>query len=104
MIEPKLEVPVELRDLAEKTIEQAERAFRMFFDAASKYNPDKQVAFSSYAKHRIKGAILDSLVFGAGDRLHDPSRRVFTGGPTVRSAARGRRRSSPPGPGRRPAR
>jgi RNA polymerase sigma factor for flagellar operon FliA len=31
------------------------------FDAANKYNADKQVAFSSYAKHRIKGAILDSL-------------------------------------------
>jgi RNA polymerase sigma factor for flagellar operon FliA len=31
------------------------------FDAATKYNPEKQVAFSSYAKHRIKGAILDSL-------------------------------------------
>lgn len=31
------------------------------FDAASKYNPDKKVVFSSYAKHRIKGAILDSL-------------------------------------------
>ncbi len=31
------------------------------FDAATKYNPDKQVAFSAYAKHRIKGAILDSL-------------------------------------------
>ena len=31
------------------------------FDAANKYNPDKQVVFSSYAKHRIKGAILDSL-------------------------------------------
>ena len=31
------------------------------FDAAGKFNPDKQVAFSSYAKHRIKGAILDSL-------------------------------------------
>jgi RNA polymerase sigma factor for flagellar operon FliA len=31
------------------------------FDAAGKYNPEKQVAFSSYAKHRIKGAILDSL-------------------------------------------
>lgn len=31
------------------------------FDAAIKYNPDKNVAFSSYAKHRIKGAILDSL-------------------------------------------
>ena len=31
------------------------------FDAAGKFNPEKQVAFSSYAKHRIKGAILDSL-------------------------------------------
>ncbi len=31
------------------------------FDAANKYDPDKQVIFSSYAKHRIKGAILDSL-------------------------------------------
>ena len=30
-------------------------------DAASKYNPEKQVAFQAYAKHRIKGAILDSL-------------------------------------------
>src|SRR6266404_4722135 len=36
MIEPKLEVPAELRDLAERTIDQAERAFGMFFDAASK--------------------------------------------------------------------
>lgn len=31
------------------------------FDAATKYDPEKQVAFSSYAKHRIKGSILDSL-------------------------------------------
>lgn len=31
------------------------------FDAASKYNPEKKVVFQSYAKHRIKGAILDSL-------------------------------------------
>jgi RNA polymerase sigma factor for flagellar operon FliA len=31
------------------------------FDAASKYDPGKQVVFASYAKHRIKGAILDSL-------------------------------------------
>jgi RNA polymerase sigma factor for flagellar operon FliA len=31
------------------------------FDAASKFDPEKQVAFSSYAKHRIKGAILDGL-------------------------------------------
>jgi RNA polymerase sigma factor FliA len=31
------------------------------FDAVTKYDPDKQVLFHSYAKHRIKGAILDSL-------------------------------------------
>jgi RNA polymerase sigma factor for flagellar operon FliA len=31
------------------------------FDAATKFDPKKNVAFSSYAKHRIKGAILDSL-------------------------------------------
>jgi RNA polymerase sigma factor FliA len=31
------------------------------FDAATKYDATKNVAFSSYAKHRIKGAILDSL-------------------------------------------
>src|SRR5215210_2665207 len=36
MTEPKLEVPAELRDLAEKTIDQAEKAFGMFFDAANK--------------------------------------------------------------------
>src|SRR5580704_16919856 len=36
MIEPKLEVPAELRDLADKTIEQAEKAFGMFFEAATK--------------------------------------------------------------------
>jgi phasin len=36
MIEPKLEVPGELRDLAEKTIDQAEKAFGLFFEAASK--------------------------------------------------------------------
>ena len=31
------------------------------FDAATKYDPEKMVTFPSYAKHRIKGAILDSL-------------------------------------------
>lgn len=36
MTEPKLEVPAELRELAEKTIDQAEKAFGMFFDAATK--------------------------------------------------------------------
>jgi hypothetical protein len=32
--EPKLEVPAELRKLAEKTIDQADRAFDLFFEAA----------------------------------------------------------------------
>jgi phasin len=36
MSEPKLEVPAEVRDVAEKAIEQAERAFDMYFDAANK--------------------------------------------------------------------
>jgi RNA polymerase sigma factor for flagellar operon FliA len=31
------------------------------FDAATKCDPEKQVVFSSYAKHRIKGAIPDGL-------------------------------------------
>ena len=31
------------------------------FDAVTKFDRDKMVTFSSYAKHRIKGAILDSL-------------------------------------------
>jgi phasin len=36
MVDPKLEVPAELRDLTEKTIDQAEKAFGMFFEAAKK--------------------------------------------------------------------
>ncbi len=31
------------------------------FDAVEKYDSEKNVAFQAYAKHRIKGAILDSL-------------------------------------------
>src|SRR5450631_1253152 len=31
------------------------------FDAVTQYDAEKNVAFHSYAKHRIKGAILDSL-------------------------------------------
>ena len=31
------------------------------FEAADKFDPDKQVEFGTYARHRIKGAILDSL-------------------------------------------
>lgn len=49
-----LPVHVELDDLVHAGI-------MGLFDASGKYNPEKKVAFSSYAKHRIKGAILDSL-------------------------------------------
>ncbi len=49
-----LPVHVELEDLVHAGI-------MGLFDAAAKFNPRKKVAFSSYAKHRIKGAILDSL-------------------------------------------
>ncbi|MGH9640703.1 MAG: sigma-70 family RNA polymerase sigma factor, partial [Bryobacteraceae bacterium] len=31
------------------------------FEAATHYQPEKQIAFPTYAKHRIRGAILDSL-------------------------------------------
>ena len=36
MSEPKFEVPAELRNMAERTIEQAKKAFEMFFEAANK--------------------------------------------------------------------
>jgi len=39
MSEPKFEVPAELRNMAERTMEQAEKAFDMFFQAANKYAP-----------------------------------------------------------------
>lgn len=39
MTEPKLEVPAELRQLAERTIEQAEQAFGLLFDAARRSIP-----------------------------------------------------------------
>jgi len=49
-----LPVHVELDDLIHSGV-------MGLFDAANKYESDKQVPFSTYAKHRIRGAILDSL-------------------------------------------
>lgn len=49
-----LPVHVELEDLEHAGI-------LGLIDAADKFNPDKLVSFSNYAKHRIKGAMLDSL-------------------------------------------
>jgi RNA polymerase sigma factor for flagellar operon FliA len=53
-IQKSLGVHVELEDLI--------HAGTMgLFDAATKYQDDKEVPFPVYAKHRIRGAILDSL-------------------------------------------
>ncbi len=49
-----LPVHVDLDDLIEAGV-------LGLFDAVEKYDASKSVAFHSYAKHRIKGAILDSL-------------------------------------------
>jgi phasin len=63
MTEAKLEVPAELRDLAEKTIDQAERAFGMFFDAANKSvasvpNPGTEISRQalSFTQQNMKAA------------------------------------------------
>jgi RNA polymerase sigma factor for flagellar operon FliA len=49
-----LSVQVELDDLVQAGI-------LGLIDAATKFDSKKQVAFSSYAKHRMRGAMLDSL-------------------------------------------
>jgi phasin len=63
MMQPKIEVPAELRDLAEQTIDQAEKAFRMFFDAASKSmtsipNPGTEISKQalSFTEQNMKAA------------------------------------------------
>ena len=53
-VHDKLPVHVDVADLVHAGI-------LGLFDAAEKYNSGKCVAFATYAKHRIKGAILDSL-------------------------------------------
>ena len=63
MAESKLEVPAELRDMAEKTIDQAEKAFELFFDAASKSmatipgaGTDISKQALSFTEHNMKAA------------------------------------------------
>jgi RNA polymerase sigma factor for flagellar operon FliA len=53
-IQKSIPVHVELDDLIHAGI-------MGLFDAATKYRDDKEVAFPTYAKHRIRGAVLDSL-------------------------------------------
>jgi phasin len=63
MMQPKIEVPAELRDLAEKTIDHAEKAFGMFFDAATKSmasipNPGTEISRQalSFTEQNMKAA------------------------------------------------
>jgi len=49
-----LPVQVELDDLVHAVV-------MGLFDAVDRFQPDKNVVFHFYAKHRIRGAILDSL-------------------------------------------
>jgi phasin len=60
---PKLEVPAELRDLAAKSVDQTEKAFSMFFDAAQKSmssapNPGSQISKQalSFTEQNMKAA------------------------------------------------
>ncbi len=53
-VQKSLAVHVELDDLIHS-------GMMGLFDAATKYTADKEVVFGAYAKHRIRGAILDGL-------------------------------------------
>ena len=58
---PKLEVPAELRNRAEKTIEQAEHVFAVFLDAANKSmaaipHPTTEVSALSFTEQNMKAA------------------------------------------------
>ncbi len=63
-IHSKLPVHVELCDLVQE-------GMRGLIDAAQRYDPRRGVPFTMYAKHRVRGAILDGL------RQFDPASRAF---------------------------
>ena len=63
-IHSKLPVHVELCDLVQE-------GMRGLIDAARRYDPRRGVAFTTYAKYRVRGAILDGL------RQFDPASRAF---------------------------
>jgi RNA polymerase sigma factor for flagellar operon FliA len=63
-IHSKLPVHVELCDLVQE-------GMRGLINAARRYDPSRGVAFTTYAKYRVRGAILDGL------RQFDPASRAF---------------------------
>jgi hypothetical protein len=71
MSETKLQVPTELRNLAEKAIDQTEQAFGIFFDAANKSmatmpNPATEMSKNalSFTEQNLKAAL---------DLIHPPT-------------------------------
>src|ERR1700704_2178667 len=94
MLQPKLEVPAELRDLTEKAIAQTEQAFRMFFDAANKSvaaAPGPTGAISKHARKlvqatdlqqamQIQSEFLRSQFTNAGEHMRQMTTGVMSGG------------------------
>jgi phasin len=77
-MEPKLEVPAEVRDLAEKTIDQAEKAFGLFFDAANKSvasipNPTSEVSKQAltFTEQNMKAAFEHARKLVHAKDLHE---------------------------------
>ena len=109
MSEPKLEVPAELRNMAEKTIEQAEKAFALFLDTANKsvasiphpatemskkalsFTEQNMKAAFDHAKKivqttdlqeamRIQSEFLRSQIANAGEQIQKITSEVFSAG------------------------
>jgi hypothetical protein len=102
MVEPKIEVPAELRELAEKTIEQAEKAFGMFFDAAGKSvasipGPGSDISKQALSRKlvhasdlqeamRLQSEFLRSQFTNAGDHMRQITGQVMSAAKDVAKA------------------
>src|SRR5213083_1975388 len=103
MVEPKLEVPAELRDLAEKTIDHAEKAFGLFFDAASKSitsipNPGSDISKQalSFTEQNMKAAFEHARRLVHATDLQQDNRRVKS---AAKDASKNQSLNPPPPPG-----
>ena len=94
MLESKIKVPAELRDLAEKTIDQAEKAFGMFFDAAGKSmtsmpGPGWEISKKalSFSEQNMKAAFDHTRKLAQAQPLSPASKFIMTCTPQSRSGA-----------------
>jgi len=74
MTEAKLEVSAELRQLAENTIDQAEKAFGLFFDAARRSRPatTSAIEFSEQVLAFSQQSLVLSTTFESSQERRDP--------------------------------